>query len=265
MYELKSVTSHTEEFDCNSTTESRIMDLEEGNISKNEFNSTKKKKMEACNFFADSESSFLGKGKMKQTKDTRENENKTIKITDIFKCPLEFHTNFISMILFIIGSAFFLYPKLYVAGCIIFCLACVMCVYSNLIGAINIGREKKREYCGYVCYIIGCIVFIIGSIYCCFKDDYFSVMTFIIGSIFFLIGAILFIITLDFYKIKSVDYKVLIVYISNLIGGLLFTIASILFFYPTFYNQACYMYIVGSSIFTLATWFDYIIYINGTD
>ncbi|CAA9986881.1 conserved Plasmodium protein, unknown function [Plasmodium knowlesi strain H] len=263
MYELKSVTSHTEEYDGNSTTESRTMDIEEGNIGKKEFNYGKKNKLKSCGFFTDNESSFLGKGKMASDKDNQTNAKNNVKITDILNCPWEFHTNFVSMVLFIIGSTFFLYPKLYVAGCIIFAIACVMCVYSNVIGAMNVGREKKNEYIGYLCYVIGCVVFIIGSIYCCFKEDYFAIMTFVVGSIFFLVGAAFFIIAMDFNNIKSVDYKVFIVYVSNLVGGLLFTIASILFFYDSWYNSACYMYVAGSSLFTLATWYDYIIYVTG--
>ncbi|ANQ06358.1 Uncharacterized protein PCOAH_00007600 [Plasmodium coatneyi] len=178
MYELKSITSHTEEYDGNSTTESRTMDIEEGNIGKKEFNYGKKNKIKSYGFFTDNESSFLGTGKMAPDKDNQKNAKNNVKITDILNCPWEFHTNFVS-------------------------------------------------------------------------------------SIFFLIGAAFFIIAIDFGKIKSVDYKVFIVYVSNLIGGLLFTIASILFFYPTWYNSACYMYVTGSSLFTLATWFDYINYVTG--
>ncbi|EUD66508.1 hypothetical protein C922_03142 [Plasmodium inui San Antonio 1] len=261
MYELKSVRSDREEYDGFSTTESGRMDIEEGNIAKKEFIYAKKNKTKSLGFFTHSESSFPGNGKMASDKHNQTKAKNNIKIADILKCPWEYHINFVTMISFIIGSIFFLYPKLTVAGCIIFAIACVMCMYCNLISALNAGVEQEKEYRGHICYAIGCILFTFGSVYSTFKDDYFGITNFVVGSIFFLIGAVYFINTMDFDKIKSVDYKVLIVYVSNLIGGFLFTLASLLFYFPGWYSPACYMYIVGSSLFTLATWFDYLIYL----
>ncbi|SBS87132.1 conserved Plasmodium protein, unknown function [Plasmodium ovale] len=264
MYKLKSVISRSEECDdCNSTRESRMLDIEEGVELKNKNDSLEKISTSSCNFFMGNKDSFIRNGKMEKIK-KKHKEEKKIKIIDIINCPLDLHTNFISMILFIIGSTFFLFPKLYVSGCIIFAIACALCLYSNLIGVIRTNEEKKIEYYGYICYVIGCVVFIVGSIYCCFKDDYFAVLTFIIGSFYFLVGALFFIYAIDFNNIKNVNWKIIVVYISNFVGGLLFTIASIMFFYQELYNVACFLYIQGSVLFTLATWLDYLNYLNNS-
>ncbi|CXI17881.1 conserved Plasmodium protein, unknown function [Plasmodium berghei] len=197
-----------------------------------------------------------------KTENDNLNVSREICLMDFINCPLCYHTNFISMVLFIIGSTFFIFNLLYISGCIIFAIASSMCLYSNIIGAYTIGANNKKEFYGYINYTLGCLIFAIGSIYCCFKDDSLSVKLFIFGSSSFLIGALCFIYGIDYRQIKSIDWKVLFVYIVNLLGSVLFTIASFLFFYPQFYNYACYLYIEGSILFTLGTWFDYIIYIN---
>ncbi|CAD2087972.1 conserved Plasmodium protein, unknown function [Plasmodium vinckei brucechwatti] len=188
--------------------------------------------------------------------------SREIRLTDFINCPLCYHTNFISMVLFIVGSTFFIFDLLYVTGCIIFAIASAMCLYSNVIGAHTIGSENKKEFYGYINYSLGCFVFVIGSIYSCFKDDALSVKLFIFGSTAFLVGSLCFVYRVSYRQIKSMDWKVLLVYIANIIGSILFTIASFLYFYPEFYNYACYLYIEGSILFTLGTWFDYLIYIN---
>ncbi|SBT45173.1 hypothetical protein POVWA2_049390 [Plasmodium ovale wallikeri] len=208
---LEYVISLSEECDdCNSTRESRMLDMEEGVELKNKNDSLEKISISSCNFFMGNKGSFIKNGKVEKIKKKHKDEKK-IKIIDIINCPLDLHTNFISMILFIIGSTFFLFPKLYVSGCIIFAIACALCLYSNLIGVIRTNEEKKIEYYGYICYVIGCVVFIVGSIYCCFKDDYFAVLTFIIGSFYFLVGALFFIYAIDFNNIKNVNWKIIVV------------------------------------------------------
>ncbi|CRG95879.1 conserved Plasmodium protein, unknown function [Plasmodium gallinaceum] len=214
------------------------------------YNDSKKKKSPSSN-------------KSKKLHKKYENISK-IKMENFLKCPMAYHTNFLGTILFVIGSVFFLFSNLYIYGCLIFAFACVLCFYSNLVGATNIKLKRKNEFYGFICYIIGCLIFIIGSIYSCFKDDYYAVGSFIIGSLFFLIGAFLFFFTINLKKIKCVNYKILIVFISNFIGGVLFTVGSIFFLYSNLYIEACYCFIIGSVLFTLATWFDYIIYINDT-
>ncbi|ETW16167.1 conserved Plasmodium membrane protein, unknown function [Plasmodium sp. gorilla clade G1] len=185
-----------------------------------------------------------------------------ITFRDFLNCPLEYHTNVMGTVLFILGSAFFLYPPLYISGCVTFAIACALCLYSNFIGAINKEQRKKNEYYGFILYIIGCAIFILGSIYSCFENDIYSIITFIIGSLFFLWGSIMFLFSIKFTQIKNVDINILVVFFSNFIGGILFTVGSVFFFYPQLYDAACYLFIIGSIIFTLAVYFDYIIYIN---
>ncbi|SCM19413.1 conserved Plasmodium protein, unknown function [Plasmodium chabaudi chabaudi] len=195
-----------------------------------------------------------------------ENDNwsssREIHLMDFINCPLCYHTNFISMALFIVGSTFFIFKPLYVTGCIIFAIASAMCFYSNVMGAYTTGSENKKEFYGYINYSLGCLIFVIGSIYSCFKDDPLSVKLFVLGSTAFLVGSLCFVYGISYRQIKRIDWKVLLVYIVNILGSILFTIASFLYFYPQFYNYASYLYIEGSILFTLGTWFDYIIYIN---
>ncbi|KYN95971.1 putative membrane protein [Plasmodium gaboni] len=193
----------------------------------------------------------------------KEDEDKPkITFRKLLSCPLEYHTNLMGTNLFIFGSAFFLYQPLYISGCVIFAIACALCLYSNLIGAINKEQSKNNEYYGFVHYIIGCVVFLLGSIYSCFENDSYAIISFIIGSLFFLLGAIMFLFSIKFSQIKSIDINILVVFFSNFIGGILFTVGSVFFFYTELYDTACYLFIIGSVIFTLAVYFDYIIYIN---
>ncbi|SOV83165.1 conserved Plasmodium membrane protein, unknown function [Plasmodium sp. gorilla clade G3] len=191
-------------------------------------------------------------------------DNDTSKITfrEILNCPLEYHTNIMGTILFIFGSTFFLYQPLYIYGCITFAIACALCLYSNFIGAINKEQRKNNEFYGFFFYIIGCIVFLLGSIYSCFENDSYSIISFIIGSLFFLLGSIMFLFSIKFCQIKNIDINIVVVFFSNFIGGILFTVGSVFFFYPELYDTACYFFIIGSIIFTLGVYFDYIIYIN---
>lgn len=153
-----------------------------------------------------------------------------ITFRDFLNCPLEYHTNVMGTVLFILGSAFFLYPPLYISGCVTFAIACALCLYSNFIGAINKEQRKKNEYYGFILYIIGCAIFILGSIYSCFENDIYSIITFIIGSLFFLWGSIMFLFSIKFTQIKNVDINILVVFFSNFIGGILFTVGSVFFF-----------------------------------
>ncbi|KAI4835652.1 hypothetical protein MKS88_004865 [Plasmodium brasilianum] len=265
MYELKSVGNRSDDYDdCDSTRESKILDMEEGESIKKGDIYTKKVSISSSNFFVgNNKSTSNGEKKMKQISDSKTFKRK-VTTKDIVNCPKEYHANFISMFLFIIGSAFFRFPILYVAGCIIFAIASAMCLYSNLISAMYVKNKKKKEFYGFLCYIAGCAIFILGSVYCCFKDDYFAVITFILGSFYFLVGAIFFLYNFNLRNIKGVKYQIVIVYMSNLFGGLIFTVASIMFFYEHLYNYACYLYVGGSILFTLGTWFDYIIHVRNT-
>ncbi|SPJ12752.1 conserved Plasmodium membrane protein, unknown function [Plasmodium sp. DRC-Itaito] len=192
---------------------------------------------------------------------TADEDTSKITFREFLNCPLEYHTNIMGTILFILGSAFFLYPPLYISGCITFAVACALCLYSNYI-IINKEQRNNNEFYGFLFYIIGCIVFLLGSIYSCFENDSYAIITFIIGSLFFLFGSIMFLFSIKFCEIKNIDINVLVVFFSNFIGGILFTVGSVFFFYPELYDTACYFFIIGSIIFTLGLYFDYIIYIN---
>ncbi|VWU49601.1 conserved membrane protein, unknown function [Hepatocystis sp. ex Piliocolobus tephrosceles] len=185
-------------------------------------------------------------------------------IVDMLNCPLYYHLNLLSMISFIIGSYFFDVSSLYIYGCILFAIGCAACGYSNIVAICNSSWGKKNEMLGFICYALGCGIFTIGCIYCCFRDDNFSVISFITGSVFFLVGSILFIYSLNFRKLKTIDYNIFVVYFGNFIGSILFTIASFMFFRQELYDWGCYLYIVGSVLFTIAAFFDYICYINNT-
>lgn len=208
------------------------------------------KKKESINAFPKIEKTVSSKVKSKYT------------IRNFLQCPLIYHTNFIGTFLFIIGSVFFIYPLLVVSGCILFTIACVCCLYSNFIGAKNLCKERNCEFWGFFLYAIGCIIFIGGSIYSCFVEDVYAITSFIVGSAFFFLGAIAFLFSLDIKQLSSIDYKIIIVFASNFTGGALFTWGSVCFLYEDLYLVGCSLFVVGSVLFTIATFFDYIIYIK---
>ncbi|CRH03776.1 conserved Plasmodium protein, unknown function [Plasmodium relictum] len=247
---------------CTPIKKTRKKDTEIGTILKKEDSFTLKKS-NSENFKALTKKKSLSFDKSKKLQKKVSNMPK-ITMVNFFKCPLAYHTNFLGTILFIIGSVFFIFSNLYISGCLIFALACLLCLYSNVIGATNIRLKRKNEFLGFIFYTIGCLIFTVGSIYSCFKDDYYAVGSFIIGSLFFLIGAIFFFFSIKIRKINLVNYKILTVFVSNFIGGVLFTVGSIFFLYSHLYIEACFLFIIGSVLFTLATWLDYIIYINDT-
>ncbi|SBS96817.1 conserved Plasmodium protein, unknown function [Plasmodium malariae] len=147
MYELKSVGNRSDDYDdCDSTRESKILDMEEGESIKKGDIYTKKVSISSSNFFVgNNKSTSNGEKKMKQISDSKTFKRK-VTTKDIVNCPKEYHANFISMFLFIIGSAFFRFPILYVAGCIIFAIASAMCLYSNLISAIRFPEHSLDAF-----------------------------------------------------------------------------------------------------------------------
>ncbi|EAA19966.1 hypothetical protein [Plasmodium yoelii yoelii] len=170
-----------------------------------------------------------------KTENDNWNVSREICLTDFINCPLCYHTNFISMVLFIVGSTFFIFNLLYVSGCIIFAIASAMCFYSNIVGAYTIGSNNKKEFYGYINYTLGCLLFVIGSIYCCFKDDSLSVKLFIFGSSFFLIGALCFMYGITYRQIKNMDWRLLFVYIKIYVTLLCLITYIFYFSFPLFY------------------------------
>lgn len=186
---------------------------------------------------------------------------KKVKLIDILKCPLAYHTNFVGTIGFIIGCCFFYVERLTDAGYWIFVAACALLIYSNTFSAI-VHQDNYKEFGGFLFYNTGSSIFLVGSIFGIYLNETWSIIYFITGSILYLIGSLFFLSSIDVKKIKLVYKLVLFVFIANCVGGLLFTIASFMFLKKSLLIPGIHLYVVGSILFTLATFSDYFIYLN---